>query len=192
MYKVLKVVDGDTIEIKYDGKVEKVRLIGVNTPETKHPTKGQELYGPEAYSFTKSYLQDQLVEIEFDVSPRDMYGRLLAYVYVGGEMVNELLIANGFARISKWPPNTKHADHFKKLQDEAKKNLTGLWSFKAYNPSLEEYDMFVGHKKSKVYHTSISACTKRISSTNKVDISKDDKDILAKYSPCKTCLKGSH
>jgi micrococcal nuclease len=76
------VIDGDTIEVRINNRTEKVRFIGVDTPETVHPTKGEEPYGREASDYTKSQLNDQSVGLEFDVEKRDRYGRLLAYVWL--------------------------------------------------------------------------------------------------------------
>src|SRR5688572_18099377 len=79
--KVLRVIDGDTIEIEQDGKPVKVRLIGVDTPETVHPSKPVEEYGREASKFTTNLLKGESVFLEFDKDKADRYGRLLAYVY---------------------------------------------------------------------------------------------------------------
>jgi endonuclease YncB( thermonuclease family) len=78
---VLRVVDGDTITLTINGIEENARLIGIDTPETKHPTRGVEPYGPEASAFTKELLQGKQVWIEFDVEERDRYRRPLVYVY---------------------------------------------------------------------------------------------------------------
>lgn len=100
LHPVVSIVDGDTIKVNYKGAMETVRLIGVNTPETKHPTKGVEPYGPEASAYTTKLLEGKSVRLEFDVEQRDNYGRLLAYVYLeDGTFANEKLISDGYAQV---------------------------------------------------------------------------------------------
>lgn len=81
-YLCTRVVDGDTIIVNIDGKKERVRLIGVDTPETKHPNKPVEYFGREASAFTKGMVEGKKVKLEYDWQRRDKYGRLLAYVYL--------------------------------------------------------------------------------------------------------------
>ena len=80
--RVEQVVDGDTIKVHLGGRLETVRYIGVDTPETVHPARGLEPYGKEASRFNASLVEGKMVRLEFDVERRDRYGRLLAYVYV--------------------------------------------------------------------------------------------------------------
>jgi endonuclease YncB( thermonuclease family) len=104
---VSKVVDGDTIEIApaVDGLTE-VRLIGVDTPETKDPRTGVQPYGEEAYRFTASALEGEEVSLEFDVERTDRYGRLLAYVWLpDGRMFNAVLLEEGYTQVATFPPN---------------------------------------------------------------------------------------
>jgi micrococcal nuclease len=119
--RVVRVVDGDTIEVSLNGTTEKVRLIGVDTPETVHPTIGVEPYGKEASNFTKEKLTDQTVKLEFDVEERDRYGRLLAYVWLDEELFNEVLLKEGYAQLATYPPNVKYVERFKAAQKEARK-----------------------------------------------------------------------
>ncbi len=126
---VTKVVDGDTFWVD-DGseKGKKVRLIGVDTPETLHPQKAPEPYGREASEFTKSLLEGKKVRLEFDVDSLDRYGRLLAYVYLeNGLFVNAELVRKGYAQVATFPPNVKYADYFLKLQRKARNRKLGLW-----------------------------------------------------------------
>ncbi|WP_245855842.1 thermonuclease family protein [Paenibacillus rigui] len=134
--KVERVVDGDTFEIKRDGKKEKVRLIGVDTPETKKPNTPVMFYGKEASDFTKKKLENKTVELEWDVEQKDQYGRLLAYVWIGDEMFNRTLVREGYARIATFPPNVKYVDQFKQDQEEARKGSKGLW--KDYDKAFEK------------------------------------------------------
>lgn len=134
-YELQEVIDGDTIRIKYNGSSEKVRLLLVDTPETNHETLGEQPYGPEAKEFTKQLLAGQkTVHLEFDVSYRDKYKRLLAYVYTtDGISVQEQLLENGLARVAYiYDPNTKHVDWFKSIQKTAQKSALGIWSVEDY------------------------------------------------------------
>jgi len=127
--QVVRVIDGDTIQVCCIArKREKVRYIGINTPETKHPTKGVEYYGQEAAEANRKLVEDKTVILTFDVEQRDRYGRLLAYVFLeDGTFVNAWLVENGFAQVMTVPPNVKHQDLFLKLQREARETGRGLW-----------------------------------------------------------------
>jgi len=132
LYPVVRVIDGDTIVVKYKGKEEKVRLIGVNTPEIHHPNKGVERYGQAAASYTKKLLQNKQVRLEFDVQQRDKYGRLLAYVYLpDGTFVNARLVAEGYAQVMTVPPNVRYAGKFGELQRQARQANKGLWGIES-------------------------------------------------------------
>jgi micrococcal nuclease len=136
--KVATVVDGDTIKVSLAGKTESIRLIGVDTPETVHPSKPVEPYGPEASQYTKTNLEGKTIWLEFDVEERDRYGRLLAYAWLNKplsgskteaqtSMFNALLLLNGYAQISTYPPNVKYVDYFTQFQEEARNTGRGLW-----------------------------------------------------------------
>lgn len=123
-YLVVKVIDGDTIELSSG---EKVRYIGVDTPELHRPQKSVEYFAREAYEANRRLVEGKKVRLEFDVQKQDRYGRLLAYVYVDGIMVNEWLVANGYARVATFPPNVKYAERFLELEREARRLELGLW-----------------------------------------------------------------
>ncbi|SDM94785.1 micrococcal nuclease [Paenibacillus sp. yr247] len=125
--KVERIVDGDTLEVTMKGKKEKVRLIGVDTPETKKPNTPIMFYGKEASDFTKKRLENKTVELEFDVEKMDRYDRLLAYVWIGEELFNSTLVKEGYARIATFPPNVKYVDTFKQDQETARSKKKGLW-----------------------------------------------------------------
>ena len=134
-YDLQEVIDGDTLRVKYNGSSEKVRFLLVDTPETNHETLGEQPYGPEAKAFVNQLLADQdMVYLEFDVSNRDKYGRLLAYIYMkDGINVQEQLLKNGLARVAYiYEPNTKHVDWFKDIQKTARKSAIGIWSVEDY------------------------------------------------------------
>ncbi|CAM4053154.1 thermonuclease family protein [Lederbergia lenta] len=130
--KVKRVVDGDTIKVTMDGKEETVRLILVDTPETKHPQMGIQPFGPEASDFTTKTLDGQEVTLEVGIEERDRYGRLLAYVWIGDKLFNNMLLEKGLARVAVFPPNTKYLDQFNSTQDKAKEKAIGIWSIENY------------------------------------------------------------
>lgn len=131
--KVNRVIDGDTLNISIDGKEETVRLLLVDTPETVHPTKPVEPYGPEASSYMKELLIGKKVNLELDVGERDKYGRLLAYIYIEEKMVNKLLLEKGLARVAYvFEPNTKYVDEFYEIQKQAQNKAIGIWSIENY------------------------------------------------------------
>ncbi|XVG96293.1 thermonuclease family protein [Eubacteriales bacterium KG127] len=114
-----RVVDGDTIVVKVDGVKEKVRLIGVDTPESVHPNQSKNTkLGKEVSNFTKKKLEGKYVRLETDVQERDKYGRILAYVYIDNKMFNKTLLEKGYAKLMTVPPNVKHADEFEKIVKE--------------------------------------------------------------------------
>lgn len=125
--EVLRVVDGDTIEVNVEGREEDVRLIGVDTPETVKPGEPVQCFGPQASEFTKRVLEGETVRLEFDRELRDVYDRLLAYVYVGERFVNADLIDGGFARTLEIEPNTSRAAELARLQQAAGAAGRGLW-----------------------------------------------------------------
>lgn len=130
---VTKVVDGDTIEVSIDNTLYKVRLIGVDTPETVHPSQPKGCFGQEASTATKSLLANKKVLLEKDVSESDKYGRLLRYVYLpqadGSQIfVNDYLVREGYAQVLTYPPDVKFNAQFLEAQTQAKNMRKGLWS----------------------------------------------------------------
>jgi micrococcal nuclease len=125
MVRVVNVVDGDTIEIEGG---QRVRFIGVNTPETVHPTKAVECFGKEASDFNKALLKDGYVRLERDISDTDKYGRLLRYIYLAdGTFVNLELVSRGYAYADTYPPDVAHAKEFVAAQAAARTGRIGLW-----------------------------------------------------------------
>ena len=122
---VVSVVDGDTIKIE-GGEV--VRYIGMNTPETVAPKKPVECFGKEASNKNKELVQGKVVELVRDVSNRDRYGRLLRYVWIGDEMINETLVRQGYAQVSTYPPDVAEVDRFVAAQRKAESEKAGMWS----------------------------------------------------------------
>ena len=139
--KVSKVADGDTLNVKYKGKEESVRLIGIDTPESRINKKakkdaqrtGEDLktitaMGKEATNYAKSLVKPgDTVKMEFDVQKRDQYGRLLAYIYLpNGTMLNEEIVKAGYASPMTVPPNVKYQQRLLKAYREARENGRGL------------------------------------------------------------------
>jgi micrococcal nuclease len=138
--RVLRVVDGDTLEVAFDGATkEKVRLIGVDTPETVHPKKPVQFYGKEASNFTKQSLTDKKVWLQLDVQARDRYQRVLGYVWtekpddvdseneIREKMFNARLLLEGYGQVMTIQPNSRYADLFAGFQREAREGNKGLW-----------------------------------------------------------------
>ena len=128
---MISVVDGDTIDVAIGGHRERVRLIGIDTPETKKPNTPIQCYGPEATKFTKSLLpKDTPLHLERDVVARDDFGRMLAYVYIAGDdkFVNMAIIRQGYARPLTIEPNDAHADEFVDAARTAQREHIGLWA----------------------------------------------------------------
>ncbi|MEJ5254513.1 MAG: thermonuclease family protein [Acidimicrobiales bacterium] len=127
---VVEVVDGDTVVVRMGRVDEHVRLIGVDTPETKHPSKPVECFGREASAFTRAVLPTgTVVRLERDVEERDAYGRLLAYVWraADGVFVNRELVAQGYAAALTIPPNVRHTDELVSAAARARERGAGLW-----------------------------------------------------------------
>jgi micrococcal nuclease len=124
---VVKAIDGDTIVVRVDTRTDTIRLLGIDTPETHHPTKPVQCYGPEAAAYTKAHLEGRTVRLEDDVEPRDLYGRRLAYIYVDGHRFNDVLLQRGYARLLVIPPNGSHARTMLAEELAAKRAGVGLW-----------------------------------------------------------------
>jgi micrococcal nuclease len=122
--KVVAVLDGDTIIISGG---EKVRYAGLNSPESHHPDKLPEYCGQEAFEANRRLVVGKTVRLEFDERRRDKYGRLLAYVYVDGLMVNAELIRQGYAQVSTYKDNQRYHAEFERLQRSAIAMRRGLW-----------------------------------------------------------------
>lgn len=121
--RVVKVADGDTITIMVNDHKERIRLLGIDTPEKKQP-----VWGPAAKDFTTRLVMGQEVRVETDVEQRDRYGRVLGYVYVGRTFVNLELVRRGYAMLYTSPPNVAHTDEFLSAQQEARLAGRNIWN----------------------------------------------------------------
>lgn len=129
--RVVRVVDGDTIVVRTGGGDERVRLIGIDTPESVDPRQPVECFGKEAARYTRSIIPPGTeVTLERDVEPRDRYDRLLAYVYrsADGLFVNEAIASEGYAQVLTVPPNVAYSDRFLAAERSARNAGKGLWS----------------------------------------------------------------
>ena len=124
---VSRVVDGDTVEVRLGGSEEDVRYIGVDTPETVKPGEPVQCFGKRASGFNHRLVEGERVRLVFDEERRDVYGRLLAYVYLGDRFVNADLVRLGLARTLTIPPNDRFAGRFKRLEIAAARAGRGLW-----------------------------------------------------------------
>lgn len=128
---VAKVVDGDTVDVSIDGKIERVRLIGINTPETVDPRKPVECFGKEASAKAHELLDGQTIYVEADSSQqeRDKYDRLLRYVWLAdGQLFNVEMVAQGYAHEYTYSTPYKYQEQFKAAQSDADANDRGLWA----------------------------------------------------------------
>jgi micrococcal nuclease len=124
---VTRVVDGDTIEARIGGREEYVRYIGVDTPETVKPDTPVQCFGPRASAFDHHLVEHKRVRLVFGVERRDVYGRLLAYVYLGHRFVNAILVRRGLARSLTIAPNDRFAPLLRGLELHAARAGRGLW-----------------------------------------------------------------
>jgi micrococcal nuclease len=128
--QVLRVVDGDTIRVRLDGRTERVRYIGIDTPESVKPGTSVQCFAKRASAANAALVAGRSVRLVADVEERDRYGRLLAYVYrePDGAFVNARLVRDGYARTLTIAPNVAHARELADLARAARREHRGLWS----------------------------------------------------------------
>ncbi|MDP7415629.1 MAG: thermonuclease family protein, partial [Dehalococcoidales bacterium] len=177
---VVRVIDGDTIEVDIGGKLYKVRYIGVDTPEVGQPG------GTEATSVNTELVTSRVVQLEKDISETDRYGRLLRYVWVDEIiMVNAALVASGYAQVATYPPDVKYQQYFLELQRKAEVAGLGLWVVSQPIPATE--GVFVGSINSDVYHYPACEYAQRINPENQMWLNSPADTIAQGYRPCKRC-----
>lgn len=187
---ILSVTDGDTLKIEYKGVQEKVRLIGIDTPEStinkkakRDSLRSQEdvktiiSQGQKAKEFAQSLVhKGDKTHLEFDITPRDKYGRLLAYVYLpSGKMLNEEIVKAGYANLMTIPPNVKYQKRLLSAYQDAIKNKRGLWS-KSNKPTqtqTNQVQTVIFNTKTMIYHKPdcklAKKCTRNCIKINKPD-----------------------
>ena len=156
LVKVIRAVDGDTIEIEGG---EKVRYIGIDTPETVDPRKPVQCFGVEASKKNKELVEGKMVRLEKDITDRDKYNRLLRYIYVGDTFINLELVKQGFAYSYSYPPDIKHQDQFVKAQQEAREANRGLWSACSADPRVNTSATPQASSPVSTAQNSSSSCT---------------------------------
>lgn len=187
-YPINRIIDGDTVEIRYDGKLTSVVLIGVDTPETVHPQKPVEPFGKEATAFIKNLLLGESVYLRFDSSRTDKYGRLLAYLYRAPDalFVNLEVVRQGYGKVYTAFP-FKHKTLFQHYSGQAQQARRGLWSLSssgAQQGQIEEVPrtqtVYITRTGSK-YHR--SSC--RYLKYSKIPIALEK--AKQSYGPCSIC-----
>jgi len=210
-YGVIRVVDGDTIIISYKGKPEKVRLLRVNTPESVHPDKKQNIpIGKIASDFTKKRLKGKYVDLEFEGSFRGRYGRLLAYVFVDGINFNLELVGRGLSPYyTKYGPSEKYDKEFREAERYARKHKLNIWgdpeltqrylrlkskwgqyrTSASSSPTTVQTKMwkYVASKRSEVFHHPDCKWAKKISPKNLIGFKSKEEAIKSGRRPCESC-----
>ena len=121
-------MDGDTIEVMIEGKTDRVRYLGIDAPETVDPRKPAQCFGIEASKKNKELVAGKIVRLEKDSTERDTYNRLLRYLWLDDALINEALVAEGFARAATYPPDVKYEERFAWAERAAREEKRGLWS----------------------------------------------------------------
>tara|TARA_B100000614_G_C14556047_1_gene495563 strand:- start:2483 stop:3109 length:627 start_codon:yes stop_codon:yes gene_type:complete len=188
-YPVIHVVDGDTIDILFQGKKERVRMLCVDTPESVHPDRSRNTpLGAEASTYTKSRLAGEFVDLEFESKRRGKYGRLLAYVIVDGQNFNLELVREGWSPYyTKYGESEKHHAEFVAAEDYARTSGIRVWVPKTLNLGNEDLQckMVMGNVKSMVFHQpsckyfNCKNCTRAFPGRHEA--------IKAGYKPCGIC-----
>jgi len=123
-YEVIRVIDGDTVELKNG---ERLRYNDIDTPETVHPNKPIECYGPEASAKNKELVEGEIVSVELGNPKKDRYGRLLGYVYVNELFVNAELVKGGYAEVNSYGNPGSMLSSLIDIEKNAKQEMKGLW-----------------------------------------------------------------
>lgn len=128
LYEVVRVVDGDTVILNIDGQRTRVRLIGIDTPESVAEDKSRNVKeGKIASEYTKNLLENKKVRVEFDEEKQDVYERKLGYLFLNDEFINEKLLKEGMAKLYTKTTNQKYSERLKKAEQYARENKKGFW-----------------------------------------------------------------
>jgi len=158
--EVVRVIDGDTIAVNIEGRPDTVRYIGVDTPETRHPTRGVEPFGEEASAYNRDLLEDGWVCLEKDITERDRYDRLLRYAWLeDGAFVNEALLLAGLARVVTYPPDVKYVEsRYLPAQQRARDAGLGLWGDPPADPEPATASPVAGGPAPSCYAAGQNTC----------------------------------
>jgi micrococcal nuclease len=207
---VVRVVDGDTLEISLAGQAEKVRLIGVDTPEvheseklhrdaerTKQDVAMSRALGRQASDFTKSLVHaGDRVRLEFDQHPRDKYQRMLAFIWLpDGHMLNETIICAGYSpALTRYPFRQDYMERFRACERQAREGAKGLWREARASTAVappargsQSQGNIHGNRKSKIYHLPGCAGYKRMSPAHRVSFASEADAVQAGYRKAKNC-----
>lgn len=209
LYKILRIIDGDTLVASRNGVEESVRLIGVDTPEIF--INGQQVNDPQAIAaleYAKTALTGRFAELELDVEERDQYGRLLAYIWLDGVMLNKVLLENGIAKVATYPPNVKYLDEFTVSEKLAQDKKLGIWGVQQIQPLVPDEGLFkidktktlvgpigdpktaqfIGSIKSDKYHKPGYTHPGPIKDENLIYFESLEHAIMNGYKPCGYCF----
>lgn len=185
-YKVVKVIDGDTIVVKRKKKKFKVRLLGVDAPESVHPVTGKnDECGKRASAYTKKKLLGKKVTLKYDKDKYDRFGRHLAFVYVKKKMFNKKLISAGHAKVMYFKPNRKHRKSFLELEFKAKTAGKGLWKYETLTGSHS--CTFVGVISTMKFHRSDCGYLANTIKENQIEFANRNDAINQGYAICLVC-----
>ena len=211
-YQVLRVVDGDTIAVNYQGKAEKVRLLCVNTPESVHPDAKQNIpMGKVASDYAKARLSSKSVDLEFEGKLRGNYGRLLAYVFIDGRNFNLELVQQGLSPYyTKYGLSEKYDQEFREAERYARDHKLNIWGdaelSKKYlrlkskwgqhrstieSPAATVQNKnwkYVASKKSNVFHLPNCKWAQKIKPENLIGFASREEAVASGRRPCKTCM----
>ncbi len=180
-FTVKWVDDGDTIVLE---NKEKIRYLGMNTPEIAHPDKSAEHYGPEAAQFNKKLVLSKKVRLEFDTEKQDQYGRTLAYVFLeDGTMVNSKLVEEGYAHVLTGKSKGRYDLILLKKQQAAMDAGKGMWK-----NWKEKAGSYIGNSRSKRFHTEDCALGQRTGMKNRAAFSSLWNAFYEGFAPCKKCM----
>jgi micrococcal nuclease len=194
--KVTRVVDGDTIEVSLGTRVERVRLIGVDTPELGT------IEGQVAKDYTEKNLSGAVIFLELDAQTRDRYGRLLAYIWtkepktrseseIRDKMFNARLLLEGHGVLLTIPPNVKYVEYFTKFQQAGRENKMGIWSLDPEDtrapPKKKTSYPYIGNRNTYKFHWASCRYVGMMNPKNKVPFRTREEAIRAGYIPCKVC-----
>ena len=182
LFAVKWVNDGDTIVLTNG---QRVRYIGINTPEIDYENQKAQPFGYEARSFNKKLVLSQKIRLEFDKERHDRYGRLLAYIFLAdGSILNARLLQNGLAFYLYRRPNVKYNNVLLKAQQDAMKAQKGLW-----RNWREKRETYIGNRKSRRFHLVACPYAKNIKWKNRTTFSTKWDAFHAGYAPAKKCIK---
>ncbi|WP_459129497.1 thermonuclease family protein [Guggenheimella bovis] len=211
LYKVVRVIDGDTIVVRIGKSNVTVRLLQVDAPESKHPNKNKNVpMGKTASNFVKKFLNKKSVRLELDEEKYDKYGRLLAYVYVKDKCLNEVLIRESLAKTVKYGKNVKRYQTYLDIERKLRDKKKGIWAniqanYPSNRPTPEEQrivqkkkdskilpivseptELFIrGNKRSKIYHMPGQRDYDKISPKNIVNFKTEEEAMKAGYRKAK-------